>query len=68
MGRVMRVINKRLWPYQFKMSEEYTEIYVDRIAWLKENLVKDDWRFNENNSTYCFAKEEDAVLFRLSCS
>lgn len=64
----MRVINKRLWPIQFKMPVEHTEIYVDRMAWLKENLSKDDWRFNENNSTYCFAKHDDAVLFKLSCS
>jgi hypothetical protein len=37
----------------------------DRIIWLKENLPKNDWRFNEMNSTYCFAKNEDAVLFKL---
>ena len=64
----MRVINKKHWPYQFKMEVEYAEANADRLTWLKENLFKDDWRFNENNSTYCFAKNDDAVLFKLSCS
>ncbi len=64
----MRVLNKKLWPYQFKMSVEHMEANADRIIWLQENLPKDDWRFNENNSTYCFAKNEDAVLFKLTCS
>jgi hypothetical protein len=64
----MRVLNKRLWPYQFKMDVEHMEANDDRIIWLKDNLPKDDWRFNETNSTYCFAKNEDAVLFKLTCS
>jgi len=64
----MRILNKRIWPYQFKMAVEHMEANNDRIIWLKENLPTDDWRFNENNSTYCFAKDEDAVLFKLSCS
>ena len=64
----MRVLNKRLWPYQFKMPVEHMEANTDRIIWLKENLHKDSWRFNENNSMYCFSKNEDAVLFKLSCS
>jgi hypothetical protein len=50
------------------MAVEHMEANDDRIIWLKENLPTDDWRFNENNSTYCFAKDEDAVLFKLSCS
>lgn len=64
----MRVLNKRLWPYQFKMAVENMEANDDRIIWLKDNLLRDAWRFNENNSTYCFAKDEDAVLFKLSCT
>lgn len=64
----MRVLNKRLWPYQFKMSVEHMEANADRIEWLRENLIKDEWRFNEDNSTYCFAKDEDAVLFKLTWS
>jgi hypothetical protein len=50
------------------MSVEYMEANADRITWLKENLPKDDWRFNEDNSTYCFAKEEDAMWFKLKWS
>jgi hypothetical protein len=50
------------------MPVEHMEANTDRIIWLKENLHKDSWRFNENNSMYCFSKNEDAVLFKLSCS
>lgn len=64
----MRVLNKRLWPVQFQMPVENMEANDDRIIWLKNNLPKDDWRFNEHNSTYCFAKKDDAVLFKLACS
>jgi hypothetical protein len=50
------------------MAVEHMEANADRIEWLRENLPHDDWRFNENNSTYCFANNDDAVLFKLTCS
>jgi hypothetical protein len=40
----------------------------DRIIWLKQNLPREAWRFNENNSVYCFANKDDAVMFKLACS
>jgi len=64
----MRVLNKRIWPHQFQMAVENMEANDDRIIWLKNNLLRDDWRFNENNSTYCFANKDDAVMFKLACS
>ena len=64
----MRVLSKQHWPIQFKMPVEYMEANTDRIKWLAENLPKDDWRFNDSTSTYCFANNDDAVLFKLSCS
>jgi hypothetical protein len=62
----MRVLNKRLWPHQFKMPVEHMEANTERIAWLRENLSRDEWRFNEDNSTYCFTNNDDAVMFKLS--
>lgn len=64
----MRVLNKRLWPIQFKMPVEHMEANDNRIFWLRENLPPDSWRFNDSNSTYCFANKDDAVLFKLACS
>jgi hypothetical protein len=64
----MRVLNKRLWPHQFRLPVEDMNSTDDRIFWLRDNLPANTWRFNENDSTFCFANKDDAVLFKLSCS
>ncbi len=64
----MRVLNKRLWPYQFNLPVKDMHTNDDRIIWLQENLNKEVWRFNETNSMFCFANKDDAVLFKLTCS
>jgi hypothetical protein len=64
----MRVLNKRLWPIQFDLPVKDMHATDDRIIWLKQNLPREAWRFNENNSVYCFANKDDAVMFKLACS
>lgn len=64
----MRVLNKRIWPIQFDLPIKDMHATDDRIIWLKNNLSKDEWRFNDMSSTYCFANKDDAVMFKLACS
>jgi len=64
----MRVLNKRLWPHQFKLPVQDRCVTDNRIMWLKNNLSKEAWRYNEINATFCFAEKDDAVLFKLSCA
>jgi len=64
----MRVLNKRHWPYQFALPIKDMHVTDDRIIWLKNNLSKDAWRYNETNATFCFVEKDDAVLFKLSCA
>jgi hypothetical protein len=64
----MRILNKRLWPYQFTLPVKDMHATDDRIIWLKNNMPKESWRYNETNSMFCFADKDDAMLFKLSCS
>ena len=64
----MRVLNKRHWPIQFDLPIKDMYATDDRIIWLRENLSDNVWRYNEHNSTFCFANKDDAVLFKLACS
>lgn len=64
----MRVLNKRHWPIQFDLPVRDMHTTDDRIIWLRENFSNDVWRFNEHNSTFCFANKDDAVMFKLACS
>lgn len=64
----MRVLNKRLWPVQFNLPIKDMHTTDDRIIWLKNNMPREVWRYNETNSTFCFANKDDAVMFKLSCS
>lgn len=64
----MRVLNKRIWPIQFDLPVKDMYATDDRIIWLNQNLPREAWRFNEHNSTFCFANKDDAVMFKLACS
>jgi hypothetical protein len=61
----MRVLNKLIWPHQVKVKEIPIDYGVDvRTRWVAENVSKDKWRINGN--TYCFADQDDAMLFKLT--
>lgn len=64
----MRVLNKRFWPVQLSLPVKDMYTNDDRIIWLRQNLPANAWRFNEHNSTFCFANKDDAVMFKLTCS
>jgi hypothetical protein len=64
----MRVLSKQHWPIQFKMPIDDMDAGRERFRWLRENLEKDSWRYNNDTDTYCFATNDDAILFKLTCS
>lgn len=64
----MRTMNKRFWPYQFRMlPHQNPEAQVQDIEkYCYENFKSGNWR---NYGLYfCFKRHDDAILFALRWS
>lgn len=66
----MRVLNKKIWPYEVKIDKHPERRYVTepdpRVLWCEQNLKPNTWySFGFNNMLFGFKKHEDAVLFSL---
>lgn len=63
----MRVLNKKYWPVQIKMGS--VDVHTDaRVVWCDQHIDKNSWRaFTEyyNTEVFVFAREDDAVAFKL---
>jgi hypothetical protein len=59
----MRVLNKRLWPYQVAVDTGDIDVWSERREWLKVNVRIQDFYINE--STYCFKNKYDCLMFTL---
>lgn len=58
---LMRVLNKKYWPYQVEVKD------VDKAErWCYERLPSKNWR--NVNSYFAFKNAEDATMFTLSCT
>jgi hypothetical protein len=61
-----RVLNKKYWPYQFKMLPNEgsfsDQVYVLE-RWCYDNFKSGDWR--NFGLVFAFKRHDDAVLFRL---
>ncbi len=64
----MRVMNKKIWPYQIKLDNGDTEVFANRLRWLKENLYHGGYyepKWYVNGDTYCFQDEKEYLHFLL---
>lgn len=68
----MQVLNKKYWPYQYRMSRhERTREYATDLDFIEELLSfcqdsfgnTNDWR--NIGLCFCFKHEEDAAFFTL---
>jgi hypothetical protein len=63
----MRVLNKKLWPYQItlpRLISPENSSCDERYVWLRENIQYQDW-YVTYTPTFCFKKEVDYLLFVL---
>ena len=56
---IMRVLNKRYWPYQHKVAN-----MQDAERWCYENLKSANWR--NVGTVFAFKRGEDLTFFLLS--
>jgi hypothetical protein len=66
----MRVLNKKIWPYQVKINKHPDRNYVTdenpQEIWCRKNLKSKNWySFGYTDVTFVFKRHEDAVLFSL---
>ena len=63
---VSRVLNKRYWPYQFKMLNNQGDAWqqvADLERWCYDNFRSGDWR--NFGLHFAFKRREDATMFAL---
>lgn len=70
----MRQLSRKEWPYQKELE------HSDKMKWLQEYMQGrrrgDDWHcidiwddaFHQVNYIYCFKREDDYIMFLLSCA
>lgn len=67
----MRVMNKRMWPYQVRVQKGNSD---DIYKWCEEKLYKGNyqdpltWYYNASTSTWCFKRGKDYTMFCLRWS
>ena len=64
----MRVMNKKIWPYQVTLPPCTIEVWSERKNWMGENLYHGGYyepKWYINGDTYCFQDEHEYTLFIL---
>lgn len=61
----MRVLNKKIWPYQIEIFGNGLDDYTEISDWLTDTIHPYTWINRHISTVYCFTTEQDAMYFSL---